>query len=84
MNEHRALIPDLDAETVAQVDLLAAARGVSREAYAGDVIRKAVEAEAELDAKLRSARQQIERGDFLEHDAFVADLRRWRERVRAR
>ena len=79
MNRHRAIIPSLDAETIALVDALAAARGISSEDFAAEAIRRVAERETDLAAFVKVGADQIARGEYVEHDVMLANLRRWRE-----
>ena len=79
MNEHRSITAPLDEVTLQLVTELAAARGMSREAFAAEAVRRVAETEADLAAFLRPGAEQIARGDFVEHEAFVADLTHWHE-----
>ncbi|MEH3045659.1 hypothetical protein [Sphingomonas adhaesiva] len=83
MNAPVSITAPLDAATLALVEELAAARGMSRDAFAAEAIRRVAESEADLAAFVRVGEEQIRRGDYVEHDTLLANLRRWRDsRVR--
>ncbi len=83
MNKPVSITTEVDAETLAMVERLAVARGISREAFAAEAIRRAAEGEADFTAFLQAGVDSILTGDYREHDDFMSDLRTWREtRVR--
>lgn len=79
MNRHRVITPALDAETIALVDSLAAARGMTSEDFAAEAIRRVATGEADRAAFVKRGTAALARGDVVEHDAFVANLQAWRE-----
>jgi predicted transcriptional regulator len=79
MNKIAKITADLDAATRAVVHDLALARGITDEAFAADAIRRVAESESDFDAFLKKGEDEIARGDFVEHDVLIANLRRWRE-----
>lgn len=83
MNAPTSITAPLDAATLALVEELAAARGMSRDAFAAEAIRRVAESEADFAAFLKVGEDQIARGEYVEHDTLLANLRRWRDsRVR--
>ena len=74
MNEHRAISAALDADTIALVDELAAARGISRDAFAAEAIRRVAESEADFRAFIQAGIDDADRGNVVPHDAVMAEL----------
>lgn len=82
MNAHRALRPELGEETLALVERLAAARGMSRDDFAAEAIRRVAESEADFAAFLQVGADQIARGEFVAHDEVMDELSEMIERRR--
>jgi predicted transcriptional regulator len=70
---------EVDTRTMEIVRSLARARGVTGEQFVAEAVRRVAESEANLDAFLKTGEEDIARGDFVEHDILIANLRRWRE-----
>lgn len=83
MNKPARITADLDAPTEAIVRDLAAAWGLSETDLVRTALRRLAEEERDLSGFLRVGAEQIARGEFVEQDVFLRNLRRWREeRVR--
>lgn len=83
MNKPVSITTEVDVETLAMVERVAIARGISREAFAAEAIRRAAESDTDFAAFLQAGEDSVGRGDYREHDDFIADLRMWRKtRVR--
>ena len=83
MNQPATITADLDAPTAAIVHDIAAAWGMSEADLVREAVRRLAEQERDLASFLRVGADQIARGEFVEHEEFVENLRRWRkERVR--
>lgn len=79
-----AITAEIDPVTLATVEQLARERGITGAAFAADAIRRVAEHDVDLLAFVKVGEESIARGDYIEHDAFVAQLRSWREtRVRS-
>ncbi|MEH3157698.1 MAG: hypothetical protein PGN08_01540 [Sphingomonas taxi] len=83
MNAPTRISAEVDDATLAKIEAAAATLGISLEQFAGDALRQAADDAADLAGSLQLGRDQIARGEYREHVAFMTDLRRWREtRVR--
>ena len=83
MNAPTRITADVDDATLAKIEKAAADLGLSPEQFASDALRQAANDATDRAEWLAEGRRQIARGDYVEHDALVAELRRWREtRVR--
>jgi predicted transcriptional regulator len=65
----------IDGQLSADLDRLAAMRERSRAWLVEKAIAQFVREELEFRASLDEAEAEIERGDYLEHDEFMAELR---------
>jgi len=81
MNAHTSITAPLDAATLAMVEEIANARGISGEAFAADAIKRAAEDAAAFRAFVQEGRDAISRGEFLTQSEMEA----WyEERIAAR
>ncbi|MGK6322267.1 CopG family ribbon-helix-helix protein [Sphingomonas sp. DT-51] len=83
MSAPRAITAELDDATVALVDSIAAARGITSEAFAASAIRDAVARAAAVDAFVQQGIDQVERGDTVPHDEVMDALEAMIARRRA-
>ncbi len=67
----------LDAETLALVDRVSKAQGRSRSWFAARAIKRAAEAEAELQAFIQEGLDSAERGELIDGDEVFAMLDGW-------
>jgi predicted transcriptional regulator len=74
MNAPAKITASLDAATVALVDRLAKARGMSGADYAAEAIRRVAETEADYAAFLQVGIDQLDRGEGIPHEQVMADL----------
>jgi predicted transcriptional regulator len=70
----RSVTAELDAETGALLDQMAAALGISPAAYAAGAIRRVVESEAEFAAFAQVGIDELDRGEFIPHEVVMAEL----------
>ncbi|MEH3035026.1 MAG: CopG family transcriptional regulator [Sphingomonas adhaesiva] len=82
MNAHRPLRPELGDDTLALVEQLAAARGMSRDDFAAEAIRRVAESEADFAAFVRVGADQIARGEYVTHEEMMQELSEMIERRR--
>ena len=84
MSDTHPIVAEVTSDVFTTIERMAGERGLSVEAFAGDIVRHAAEEEAELLASIQEGRAQIARGEFLTHEELVASLQQWkRERKRA-
>ncbi len=81
--EMRPITTAVDAVTDDAISRLAAARGISRDEFAADALRRAVRAEEELAAFVQVGIDAADRGDLIPHDVVFAQLRERRTRLRS-
>jgi predicted transcriptional regulator len=74
MDHPASITAHLDQDTVALVERLSAARGISSDAFAVDVIRRAAEQAAEFDAFVQVGIDAADRGDFVPHEEVMREL----------
>ena len=74
----------LDAGTLALVDRLALARGMTGADFAAEAIRRVAETEADFDAFLQEGMDAADRGELVDHDEVMKELDAMIERHRAR
>ena len=80
MNDFRRITSAaLDDDTALRVEQQAHRRGLSVEDYAALAIKTYADEAAAFDAFLAAGEASIAQGDFVEHDRFMSDLKRWRE-----
>lgn len=64
----------IPADSEEQINALAAVSGRPPEALVADAIRRYVEHEADVIAKIRAGMAEADRGDTVSHDDFMAEL----------
>ncbi len=79
--EMRPITTAVDAVTDDAISRLAAARGISRDEFAADALRRAVRADDELAAFVQVGIDAAERGDLIPHAVVFAELRERRKRL---
>ena len=65
---------EVDAETLAMLDRIAAERGMTSAAYAAEAIRRVVETDDDFRAFLQVGIDAADRGDFVPHEVVMAEL----------
>lgn len=83
MNAPAKITASLDAETVALVDRLAGAKGMSGAEYAAEAIRRVAESDADYAAFIQVGLDQLDRGEGIPHEQVMAELEAMIERRRA-
>jgi predicted transcriptional regulator len=78
------VVAELDAETMALVERLAAARGMTDADFASEAIRRVAESEADFDAFIQVGIDQADRGEVVDHTEVMAMLDQMIEKHRAR
>ena len=84
MNAFTPITAELDAATMAIVDSLAAAKGMTGPQFAAEAIRRVVESEADYRAFIQVGIDAADRGDVVPHDQVMAELDRMIERHQSR
>lgn len=84
MNAFTLITAELDADTMAIVDSLAAAKGMTRPQFAAEAIRRVAESEADYRAFIQVGIDAADRGDVVPHDQVMAELDRMIERHQSR
>lgn len=84
MKAFASITAELDAETMAIVNGLAAARGVTGAEFAAEAIRRVAESEADHQAFIQAGIDAADRGDVVSHEVVMAELDAMIERHRAR
>lgn len=74
MNAPAKITASVDPDTLALVDRLALARGISAPEYAAEAIRRVAETEADFDAFIKVGIDAADRGELVDHDAVMKDL----------
>lgn len=78
MGENLPITASVDAETLALVDRLALARGISRAEFATEAIRRAAEEDADFWTFVQIGIDAADRGELIPQDQVFADLKRRR------
>ena len=84
MNNSVAFTTHLDGETLALVEKLAIARGISSDRFAAEAIQRAAESEADFLAFVQEGIDDIEAGRFIPHADVMAELDEMIARHKAR
>jgi predicted transcriptional regulator len=84
MNALTPITAQIDSETMAIVDSLAAAKGITGAQFAAEAIRRVAESEADYRAFLQVGIDAADRGDVVPHEDVMAELDRMIEQHRAR
>ena len=79
-----AITAQIDTKTLALVDAAAAARGLSREAFAAEAIQRVAENEADFAAFLQEGIDAANRGEVIPHDEILAEIQDMIAKHRAR
>lgn len=74
MNAPAKITASLDAETLALVDRLALARGISGAEFAAEAIRRVAESEADYAAFVQVGIDELDRGEGIPHEQVMAEL----------
>jgi predicted transcriptional regulator len=82
--EMRPITTAIDAVTDDAISRLAAARGISRDEFAADALRRAVRADEELAAFVQVGIDAAEQGDVIPHAVVMAELDAMIERHRSK
>ena len=84
MNALTPITAQIDSETMAIVDSLAAAKGITGAQFAAEAIRRVAESEADYRAFLQVGIDAADRGDVVPHEDVMAELDCMIEQHRAR
>ncbi len=84
MNALTSITAEIDSETMAIVDSLAAAKGMTGAQFAAEAIRRVAESEADYRAFIQVGIDAADRGDVVSHEDVMAELDLMIERHRAR
>lgn len=84
MNALTPITAELDLETMAIVDSLAAARGITGAQFAAEAIRRVAESDADYQAFVQVGIDAVDRGDVVPHDQVMVELDRMIDRHRSR
>ena len=79
MNKLATITAEIGTDTLAIVDELARAQGILSAEFAAAAIRRVPESDPDFIAFVKIGEASIARGDYVEHDDFMAQLRTWRE-----
>lgn len=82
--EMRPITTAVDAATDEAISRLAAGRGITRDEFAADALRRAVQADEELLAFAQVGIDAANRGEVIPHDVVMAELDAMIERHRSR
>ncbi|KQM30137.1 hypothetical protein ASE59_09640 [Sphingomonas sp. Leaf10] len=80
--EMRPITTAIDAATDDAISRVAAARGITRDEFAADAIRRAVRADEELTAFVQVGIDAADQGELIPQDVVFAELRERRRRLR--
>ena len=84
MNAPARIIAEVDAETLAIVDRLASARGISGADFVSEAVRRVAESEADFAAFIQEGIDSADRGELIDQADVVAELDAMIEKHRAR
>lgn len=82
--EMRPITTAIDAATDDAISRLAAGRGITRDEFAADALRRAVRADEELAAFVQVGIDAANRGELIPHEVVMAELDAMIERHRSR
>ncbi|OYY76661.1 MAG: hypothetical protein B7Y43_14090 [Sphingomonas sp. 28-62-20] len=74
MKNEAAITASVDAETLALVDRLALAKGMTGAQYAAEAIRRVAESDDDLHAFIQVGIDAADRGEFVSHEEVMAEL----------
>jgi predicted transcriptional regulator len=75
---------ELDTDTIAIVDSLAASKGITGAEFAAEAIRRVAESEADYHAFIQVGIEAADRGDVVPHKVVMAELDQMIERHKLR
>ena len=75
---------ELDTDTMAIVDSLAASKGITGAEFAAEAIRRVAESEADYHAFIQVGIDAADRGDVVPHEQVMAELDQMIERHQSR
>ncbi len=75
---------ELDTDTMAIVDSLAASKGITGAEFAAEAIRRVAESEADYRAFIQVGIDAADRGDVVPHEQVMAELDQMIERHQSR
>jgi predicted transcriptional regulator len=84
MNAPMRITAELDPDTMAIVDSLAASKGITGAEFAAEAIRRVAESEADYRAFIQLGIDAADRGDVVPHQVVMAELDQMIERHRSR
>ncbi len=82
--EMRPITTAVDAATDDAISRVAAARGITRDEFAADALRRAVRSDEKLAAFAKVGSDAADRGDVISHEVVMAELDAMIERHRNR
>jgi predicted transcriptional regulator len=84
MGASMRITAELDTDTKAIVDSLAASKGITGAEFAAEAIRRVAESEADYRAFIQVGIDAADRGDVVSHEVVMAELDQMIERHRSR
>jgi predicted transcriptional regulator len=84
MGASTRITAELDTDTMAIVDSLAASKGITGAEFAAEAIRRVAESEADYRAFIQVGIDAADRGDVVSHEVVMAELDQMIERHRSR
>ncbi|WP_380783744.1 CopG family ribbon-helix-helix protein [Sphingomonas sp. R86520] len=84
MSAPMRITAELDTDTMAIVDSLAASKGITGAEFAAEAIRRVAESEADYRAFIQVGIDAADRGDVVPHEQVMAELDRMIERHQSR
>jgi predicted transcriptional regulator len=79
MSQTTVVTARLDADTVQALDRLAQVQDRTRASLIERAVKRFVGEEHAFEAFLQEGADAIERGEFLTHETFVAEIARWKQ-----
>lgn len=70
----KSIVVPLDADTLALVEKLSTARGLSVADFAAEAVRRIAESEADFKAFIQVGIDAADRGDLIPHEEVMAEL----------
>ena len=74
MKNEASITAAVDADTLALVDRLASAKGISGAEYAAEAIRRVAESDDDFSAFIQVGIDAADRGELIPHDEVMAEL----------
>ena len=84
MSSPLRITAELDTDTMAIVDSLAASKGITGAEFAAEAIRRVAESEADYRAFIQVGIDAADRGDVVPHEQVMAELDQMIERHQSR